>query len=78
VVIVGAIFLLVAGVGRWLLLLPVGIVLFEIKIHMEEELMDATFSDEYAQYRVRVPQLIPRLRIRRIKAERTQSTPPSA
>lgn len=35
--------LLLAGVGRWLLLLPVGLVLFEAKLHVEEELMLATF-----------------------------------
>jgi protein-S-isoprenylcysteine O-methyltransferase Ste14 len=68
--------LLLVGVGRWLLLLPIGIVLFEIKIHAEEELMIVTFPDEYPQYRQRVPQLIPRPRLRRIVAERTHSPPP--
>jgi protein-S-isoprenylcysteine O-methyltransferase Ste14 len=65
--------LLLAGVGRSLLLLPVGLVLFEVKLHVEEELMLATFPDEYPRYRQRVPQLIPGLRIRRVGAERTQN-----
>ena len=65
--------LLLAGVGRSLLLLPVALVLFEIKLHVEEELMLATFPDEYPHYRQRVPQLIPGLRMRRVGAERTQT-----
>ena len=65
--------LLLAGVGRSLLLLPVGLVFFEIKLHVEEELMLATFPDEYQRYRRRVPQLIPGLRTRRAGAERTQT-----
>jgi len=64
--------LILAGVGRWLLLLPVGLVLFEVKLHVEEELLVATFPDEYPRYRQRVPQLIPGLRIRRVRAERNQ------
>jgi protein-S-isoprenylcysteine O-methyltransferase Ste14 len=73
--------LLLAGVGRWLLLLPVGLVLFEVKLHVEEKLMVATFPDEYQRYRQRVPQLIPGLRIRRVGAEHPQTPgagPPSA
>ncbi len=65
--------LILAGVGRSLLLLPVGLVVFEVKLHAEEELMSATFPDEYPRYRRRVPQLIPGLRIRRVGAERTQT-----
>jgi protein-S-isoprenylcysteine O-methyltransferase Ste14 len=65
--------LLLAGVGRWLLPLSVGLVLFEVKLHVEEELMLATFPDEYPRYRQRVPQLIPGLRIRRVRAERTHT-----
>jgi protein-S-isoprenylcysteine O-methyltransferase Ste14 len=58
--------LLLAGVGRWLLLLPVGLVLFEVKLHAEEELLTTTFPEDYPRYRQRVPQLIPGLRMRRI------------
>ncbi len=65
--------LLLAGVGRSLLLLPVGLVVFEVKLRVEEELMSATFPDDYPRYRKRVPQLIPGLRIRRATAKRTQT-----
>jgi protein-S-isoprenylcysteine O-methyltransferase Ste14 len=61
--------LLLAGVGRWILLFPVGLVLLEVKLHAEERLLAATFPDEYPRYGQRVPQLIPRLRIRRHAAD---------
>jgi protein-S-isoprenylcysteine O-methyltransferase Ste14 len=54
---------LVVGLGRSLVILPVGLVLFEIKLGMEERLMLATFPDDYARYRRRVPQLVPGLRL---------------
>jgi len=63
--------LLLAGVGEWLLLIPIGLAVFEIKIHAEEQLMLETFPDEYPRYRQRVPQLVPGLRIHRIGAEGT-------
>lgn len=50
---------LLVGVGRQVLLLPVGVVLFEIKIHREERLLLAAFPDDYPRYRRRVPQLVP-------------------
>jgi protein-S-isoprenylcysteine O-methyltransferase Ste14 len=53
---------LLVGFGHWLLLLPVGFVFIEIRIHLEEGLMLATFPDAYPAYRQRVPQLIPGLR----------------
>ena len=53
---------LLSGSGRWILLIPVGIVLLEIKIHLEERLMMAEFPDDYPRYRRQVPQLIPGLR----------------
>jgi protein-S-isoprenylcysteine O-methyltransferase Ste14 len=52
---------MLVGVGRWVLLVPVGLVLYEMKIGMEERLMLEQFPDEYASYRARVPQLIPGL-----------------
>jgi protein-S-isoprenylcysteine O-methyltransferase Ste14 len=52
---------LLVGFGHWLLLLPVGLVVAEIRIHLEEGLMLATFPEAYPRYRRRVPQLIPRL-----------------
>ncbi len=50
---------LLSGIGQWIVLFPVGLVLFEAKIRMEEHLMVVTFPDEYPRYRRRVPQLIP-------------------
>ena len=53
---------LLAGLGRSVLIVVGVAVAFEVKIHVEEQLMSATFPDEYAHYRRRVPQLIPGLR----------------
>jgi protein-S-isoprenylcysteine O-methyltransferase Ste14 len=55
--------MLLLGVGRWLLVVPVFAVLYEVKIHMEERLMLEQFPDDYPRYRARVPQLIPGLRM---------------
>ena len=61
---------LLAGVGQSIVLLPVSVVLFELKIREEERIMSATFPGEYARYRQRVPQLIPGLgRLPRNKAK---------
>jgi protein-S-isoprenylcysteine O-methyltransferase Ste14 len=53
---------LLVGFGHWLVLVPVGVVLIEIRIHMEEGLMLEAFPEAYARYRRRVPQLVPGLR----------------
>jgi protein-S-isoprenylcysteine O-methyltransferase Ste14 len=50
---------LLSGIGQWIVLFPVGLILFEVKIRMEEHLMLATFPDKYPQYRRQVPQLVP-------------------
>jgi protein-S-isoprenylcysteine O-methyltransferase Ste14 len=55
--------LLLAGGGRWLVPFPVFLVLFEIKIRIEERLMLAEFPDDYPRYRRQVPQLMPGLRL---------------
>ena len=52
---------LLSGIGQWIVLFPVGLILFEVKIRMEEHLMLATFPDDYPRYRRQVPQLIPGL-----------------
>jgi protein-S-isoprenylcysteine O-methyltransferase Ste14 len=52
---------LLSGIGQWIVLFPAGLVLFEVKIRMEEHLMLATFPDEYPRYRRQVPQLVPGL-----------------
>lgn len=57
--------LLLAGAGRWIVAFPVFLVLFVIKIRIEERFMLAEFPDDYRQYRERVPQLIPGLRLLR-------------
>ena len=53
---------LLVGLGHLLVALPVGLVFIEIRVHIEERLMLATFPEPYARYRRRVPQLVPRLR----------------
>ena len=52
---------LLSGIGQWIVLFPVGLILFEVKIRMEKRLMVATFPDDYPRYRRRVPQLVPGL-----------------
>jgi protein-S-isoprenylcysteine O-methyltransferase Ste14 len=52
---------LLSGIGQWIVLFPAGLIVFEVKIRMEERLMVATFPDEYPRYRRRVPQLVPGL-----------------
>ena len=42
-------------------LFPVGLILFEVKIRMEEHLMLAAFPKDYPRYRRQVPQLVPGL-----------------
>ena len=56
---------LLAGAGRALLLVPVGLVFFEVKLHLEERLLSEAFPEDYARYRRRVPRLVPGLRPRR-------------
>ena len=56
---------LLSGIGQWIVLFPVGLILFEVKIRMEEHLMLATFPDDYPRYRRQVPQLIPGLYVLR-------------
>jgi protein-S-isoprenylcysteine O-methyltransferase Ste14 len=64
---------LLDGVGRWIVLVPVGLVVLGIKLRQEERLMLATFPVEYPAYRRRVPALLPRPRRRR-----ATSAPPAA
>jgi protein-S-isoprenylcysteine O-methyltransferase Ste14 len=53
---------LLAGGYELVAVIVVGLVLCEVKIYQEERLMMATFPDEYAAYRRRVPQIIPDIR----------------
>ncbi len=59
---------LLSGVGRWLVLVPTGLVVLGVKIHQEEQLLLAAFPGEYAAYRQRVPQVLPRPRTRRARS----------
>jgi len=54
---------LIAGLGQWIVLLVVGLIVAELKIHMEEDLLVSVFGDEYTRYRRQVPQLVPGLRL---------------
>jgi protein-S-isoprenylcysteine O-methyltransferase Ste14 len=53
---------LLAGLGQWIVLPVAGLIVAEVKIHLEEELLLATFPDRYPRYREEVPQLVPGLR----------------
>ena len=58
-------------IGQWIMLFPGGLILFEVKIRMEEHLMVATFPDDYPRYRRQVPR--PRLYLTALNA--TQPAP---
>jgi protein-S-isoprenylcysteine O-methyltransferase Ste14 len=45
--------------GRWVLPFPVCLVLYQVKIRMEERLLEAEFPYDYPGYRQQVPQLVP-------------------
>jgi protein-S-isoprenylcysteine O-methyltransferase Ste14 len=61
---------LLCGIGRWVLLFPVGLVLIVAKIRMEERLLTETFPEEHPRYRRRVPKLVPGLHLFRLAARR--------
>jgi protein-S-isoprenylcysteine O-methyltransferase Ste14 len=50
---------LLNGLGAVLVILVVGVVALAVRIPIEERLMSATFPEEYARYRKRVPRLVP-------------------
>jgi protein-S-isoprenylcysteine O-methyltransferase Ste14 len=56
---------LLSGIGQWIVLFPAALIVFEVKIRMEERLMMATFPEEYPRYRRQVPKLIPGLYVLR-------------
>lgn len=56
---------LLSGIGQWIVLFPIALIVFEVKIRMEEHLMLATFPDDYPRYRRKVPQLVPGLYVLR-------------
>lgn len=50
------------GLGRWLAIFAVGVVLVDVKLRAEERLLERAFPGDYQRYRQQVPRLIPRLR----------------
>jgi protein-S-isoprenylcysteine O-methyltransferase Ste14 len=54
---------LAVGLGVWTAAFVLGVVVVEVKIHSEERLLKEVFPGTYEQYRRRVPQLIPGLRL---------------
>ena len=56
---------LLSGIGQWIVLVPAALIVFEVKIRMEEHLLLATFPEEFPRYRRQVPQLIPGLYVLR-------------
>lgn len=64
---------LLAGFGPWTVVVPVAVVLLEIKVRFEEGLMLSTFPEQYPDYRRRVPQLVPGLRLLRGRRHHRQS-----
>lgn len=52
---------LLAGLGQAILAVVAALIVFLVKIRAEEQLLLATFPDEYPAYRRRVPQLVPGL-----------------
>jgi protein-S-isoprenylcysteine O-methyltransferase Ste14 len=53
---------LMSGLGHYLSIFILAIVIFEVKLHLEERLMTETFGEQYVEYKRRVPQLIPGLK----------------
>jgi protein-S-isoprenylcysteine O-methyltransferase Ste14 len=53
---------LIEGLGRWVALFVLGVVMVALKIRTEERLLARVLGTAHDQYRQRVPLLIPRLR----------------
>ncbi len=56
---------LAVGLGVWTMLFVLGLFVAELKIHAEERLLGDVFPTAYADYRRKVPQLVPGLRLGR-------------
>lgn len=59
--------MLMNGFGILLIAVPVMFAFFEYKIHNEEVLLTKTFGEQYAEYKRRVPQLMPGLILNQTK-----------
>jgi protein-S-isoprenylcysteine O-methyltransferase Ste14 len=51
--------LLLDGGGTWFVGVVVAVIVFEVKIVLEERLLRSTFGEQYMRFQARVPQLIP-------------------
>jgi protein-S-isoprenylcysteine O-methyltransferase Ste14 len=51
--------LLVDGGGTWFIGVVVAVIVFEVKIVLEERPLRSAFGEQYVQFQARVPQLIP-------------------
>lgn len=58
---------LAVGLGVWTMLFVLGLFVAELKIHAEERLLGDVFPTAYADYRRKVPQLVPGLRLGRVR-----------
>ena len=56
---------LAVGLGVYAVLVVLGVLFAEVKIHAEEQLLGDVFPVAYAEYRRNVPQLVPGLRLGR-------------
>jgi protein-S-isoprenylcysteine O-methyltransferase Ste14 len=56
---------LIGGLGLWLLIMVVAVAMLQVKLRAEERLLEAAFPVEYAEFRRRVPQLVPLVRLPR-------------
>jgi protein-S-isoprenylcysteine O-methyltransferase Ste14 len=50
------------GLGRWVAIVALGVLLAVIKLRAEERLLERTFGETYQHYRRRIPLLVPRPR----------------
>lgn len=56
---------MIGGLGLWLLVMALGVFIVEIKLRGEERLLVEAFPEQYAEFRRRVPQLVPLARLPR-------------
>lgn len=52
----------VSGLGRWVGVVAIGVLLVIVKLRAEERLLERTFGETFQHYRRRVPLLVPRPR----------------
>lgn len=65
---------LLGGIGQFIPLVPLGVILLSLKAQGEERLLMIAFPDDYPRYRRHVPQLVPGLGS--LRRHRHQPVPP--